>query len=108
MLRNDGHLYSNGQKITDDSKKLSIEEGDVIVRFFRAGIKLVKNLLQFFHFQGVAFDHVELSFFHNGAPVHTKIHNVKGVVFPALFGSFTDFYLTLFGDQKSLFVNCSG
>lgn len=35
---------------------------------------------------GVAYDHIELNFFLNGKSMEVPVRNVKGTVFPALYG----------------------
>jgi len=38
------------------------------------------------NFQGVSFDHIELNFYINGKKGNIAFSNVRGTVFPALFG----------------------
>ncbi|KAG5896816.1 hypothetical protein JTB14_032058 [Gonioctena quinquepunctata] len=49
---------------TDTSEGMGIQEGDII---------------------GVAFDHIQLKFFVNGAEIDQSITNIKGTVYPVLY-----------------------
>ena len=61
LLKSDSKLYSNGVEceVVDE-----IVEGDVI---------------------GVTYDHVELQFYRNGAPLGSTITGIRGKVYPVLF-----------------------
>lgn len=37
---------------------------------------------------GVSYDHIQLKFYHNGKEIESPVTNVKGTVYPALYGKF--------------------
>uniref|UniRef100_A0A0K0FM78 SPRY domain-containing protein 7 n=1 Tax=Strongyloides venezuelensis TaxID=75913 RepID=A0A0K0FM78_STRVS len=62
FIKEDGSLWSNGEHV--GKIDISFEEGDTI---------------------GVAFDHVDLKFYHNSNIITDTITSVRGQVFPVLF-----------------------
>lgn len=53
---------------------------------------------------GVAYDHVELNFYLNGKKLEIPVLNIRGTVYPALFGNFRPF---VFGIHPSIEPNFS-
>lgn len=75
-LSNDGVIYHNKQElhklgtttdVQNQVQKQIPQEGDVI---------------------GVSYDHIQLKFYVNGEEVDYAVTNVKGTVYPALYGKF--------------------
>lgn len=71
-LSNDGGIYHNKDELykiesTDVQSKPQLipQEGDVI---------------------GISYDHIQLKFYINGEEVEYAVTNVKGTVYPALYG----------------------
>lgn len=53
----------------DASKQINLQEGDLI---------------------GVSFDHIQLKFYVNGIELDQSITNIKGTVYPAIYGNLVD------------------
>lgn len=70
-LSNDGVIYHNKQELyklgttTNQPQKQIPQEGDVI---------------------GVSYDHIQLKLYVNGEEIEYAVTNVKGTVYPALYG----------------------
>lgn len=82
-LSNDGVIYHNKQELhkivnTDDQNKPQQipQEGDVI---------------------GISYDHIQLKFYVNGEEVEYAVTNVKGTVYPVLYGKYLLQIFQLFG-----------
>lgn len=61
-------LYKINISETADTGEISkIQEGDIV---------------------GIAYDHIQLKFFVNGTEIDHSVTNVKGTVFPALYGNY--------------------
>lgn len=45
---------------------------------------------------GVAYDHVEMNFYLNGKKLDIPVLNIKGTVYPALFGNVINFFVVVF------------
>lgn len=41
---------------------------------------------------GISFDHIQLKFYINGVEVDHSLSNIKGTVYPALYGKFSNLY----------------
>lgn len=72
-LSNDGVIYHNKQELhklgaTNATHKQIPQEGDVI---------------------GVSYDHIQLKFYVNGEEIEYAVTNVKGTVYPALYGNYS-------------------
>lgn len=52
---------------------------------------------------GIAYDHVEMNFYLNGKKLDTPVLNIKGTVYPALFGKELKIIFSLFFSNKQFF-----
>lgn len=78
MLREDGHLYANGQRV--ETPSITVEEGDVVASLHSIEWQGKGS------FQGIAFDHIEMCVYVNGDGQSATINAIKGPVFPAVYG----------------------
>uniref|UniRef100_A0A914WGG8 SPRY domain-containing protein n=1 Tax=Plectus sambesii TaxID=2011161 RepID=A0A914WGG8_9BILA len=61
-MRQDGKFYTGNEVVA--TLDTAVEEGDVI---------------------GIAYDHVDLSFYKNGEPLHVALSGVKSQVYPVVY-----------------------
>lgn len=92
IMRQTGEFFHNKMKIGKIESKF--QEGDIFVRV-NVLIRCITNYNKLFSVQGISYDHIELSFYINGIKSNISFSNVRGTVFPALFGEDFQFIMYL-------------